>query len=133
LNHDKLRQRRARSGTGAGWRPKVGQNHIRILPPRSRYLDDWDAMDDVAIVYRLHFFKVDGRPADTARCLEDVGKRCPACAAWRAHRKSEDPGLAELARAIAPSSRYLINIIDLSNVQAGVQAWEANWTCWDKV
>lgn len=133
LNHERLAKRREARGGGQGWSPADGENQIRILPPLSRYLTNWDEMDDVALKYKMHWLRVEGRQVETTRCLEDLGQKCPVCAVWRAHRKSTDPGLAQQAKAVAPSDRYLINLIDLRNIAAGIQHWDANWSCWDKI
>ncbi len=137
LDHDKLKQRRAGARSGSGWRPKAGVNVLRFLPPHSKYLDDgpadWEDLENFAIEYKMHYFKIEGRPTEVTLCLAELKQRCPACDTWRIHRKSEDPGLKEMAREIAPADQYLFNILDLGNLQAGIQKWSANWTCWDKV
>jgi gp32-like DNA binding protein len=135
INHDRLKQRRAGSRAGTGWKPKDGENVVRVLPPHSRFLTAWDQLDDVAIAYKMHFFRIEGRPTEVSRCLEELKpkQRCPACDAWRAYRKSEDPALAEMAKDIGPADNYLMNILDVNNMEAGVQAWGANYTCWDKI
>ena len=132
LDHDKLKQRRAGART-TGWRPKGGENLVRVLPPHSKYLTNWEELENLAIGYRIHFFRVEGRPTEVSRCLEEINQRCPACDTWRVHRKSDDPGLKELARQVAPADQYLFNIIDVNDQQAGIQRWASNWTCWDKI
>ncbi len=133
IDHSKLKKTRTRSGRG-GWSPREGENRIRVLPPRSRFLTEPEEMDNFAIPYKIHFFKSEGRASEVSRCLKDAGLgRCPACDAWWAYKKAEDPGLKEMAKAVSPSDQYLFNIIDLNNVQAGIQQWAANWTCWDKI
>ena len=132
INHEALKKRRAGRGS-SGWKPRDGVNKIRILPPKSIYLGAWDQMVDLAIPYKMHFFKIEGRPTEVTRCLEEVKRPCPACATWRAFRKSSDPAMEQLAKDIGPSDQYLFNIIDLSNVQSGIQKWGANFTCWDKI
>lgn len=118
---------------GSGWKPKAGDNLIRLLPPRSIFLTNPGAMEDLAISYRMHYFRLDGRPTEVSRCLEPMKQRCPACEAWRIHRKASDPKMAEAVRDIGPSDIYLFNMIDLQNYQAGIQRWGANFTCWDKI
>jgi len=129
IDHDKLKQRLA-SRSVTGWRTKPGENKIRILPPHSRYLDDWDTLNDLSIPYKMHFFKIEGRQTEVSRCLEEVKQPCPACTTWRAHRKTEDPGFKELAGNISPADQYLFNILDLNNIQGGIEYWASNWTCW---
>lgn len=134
INHDKLRQQRERRG-GAGWKPKEGVNRIRILPPNSRVIDDWNTLENLAISYKMHFFRRQGQPTETSRCLteHEPRKRCPACEAWRMYSKATDPALSELAKQVSPADNYLFNVLDLNGLQAGIQPWGANYTCWDKV
>lgn len=132
-NYDKLKARAAGSRLSTGWRPKEGDNRIRVLPPHSKYVKDISLMEDVAVGFKLHYFRIEGRPTEVSRCLEELKQRCPACEAWRTHRKSEDAGLKQLAGQIAPADNYLMNILDLNNLQAGVQHWGANYTCWSKI
>ena len=134
LNHAKLQGKRTRSG-GTGWKPREGENHVRILPPTADYFENPEDLEDLAVSYKIHFFRIEGRPTEVSRCLNDlpVRQKCPACDAWRAHRKSEDPGLKEMAKDISPSDQYLFNMIDLNNLPAGLQIWTSNWTCWDKI
>lgn len=132
LNYDKLKSTLAGS-RGSGWKPKVGQNRVRVLPPGSAYLEAWDTMTDAAVHYRMHFFKIGGNVVDVSRCLEDLKQRCPACDAWRAYRGSEDPGLKQMAGDVRAGDQYLFNILDVENLQAGLQPWAANYTCWSKV
>lgn len=133
LDHDKLKQRRAGNRGGMGWKPKDGENRLRILPPASKFLGAWDQLSDVAVSYKMHYFRIEGRQTEVSRCLEEIKQRCPACEAWRSHRKSTDPGLKELAKQVAPADSYLMNVLDINNLQAGIQHWGANYTCWDKI
>ena len=132
IDHNKLKQRLASRGA-AGWKTKPGENRIRVLPPHSRYLTDWEAMDDLSIAYKMHFFRVEGRQTEVSRCLEELKKKCAACGMWRAHRKSDDPALNEMAGNISPADQYLFNILDLNNISAGIEHWAANWTCWQAI
>ncbi len=135
INHDKLKANRegGRRQT-AGWRPKEGPNKIRILPPHSRFLDNWDAMDYLAIKFEVHFFNIEGRKnAEVRRCLGDSRQRCPACAVSRHYKDSDDPGIKEMAKKVRSTSQYLFNMMDHGNLQAGIQPWIANYTSWDKI
>lgn len=129
LNHGKLQEKRTRGG-GPGWRPKEGDNKIRILPPCSRYFTE--DLDFIAFKFKVHWFNLEGK-AEVSRCLEETGLKCPACKAYFAHRKSEDPALKELIKRISPNERYIFNILDLNNLQGGIQRWEAPWSVWDKI
>src|SRR6266576_2787450 len=135
INHDRLKQRRTESSrSGNGWKPKEGENKVRVLPPGSKYLAAWDQMEDIAVGYEMHFFKIEGKqPTEVTRCPKDLKLPCPACEAYWTIYKSTDPGMKELARQIKSVRVYLMNVIDLNNVSAGIQHWPANYTCWDKI
>ena len=134
LDHDRLKKTRAGSRGGAGWKPKDGENKVRILPPRSAFIGAYEQMENLAIPYDVHFFHIEGRkPTEVSRCLRELKQACPACEAYWAHNKSEDPGLKQIAGKVRAGTQYLFNILDLNNLQAGIQRWASNWTCWDKV
>lgn len=135
INHERLKQRRTEgSRGGAGWKPKEGENRVRILPPGSKYLTAWETMEDIAVSYEMHFFRIEGRqPTEVTRCPRDLKLPCPACDAYWAHYKSSDPGLKELAKQIKSTRVYLMNLLDISNLGAGIQRWGGNYTCWDKI
>lgn len=128
LNFDKLQEKQAKR-RGTGWRPRDGDNRVRILPPSSIYFTHPEELDDFAIEYNLHFFKIEGEKTEVVRCLEDVGLPCPACRTWRTYRRNPDPAWQELAKQIKPSNQFLFNMLDLSNPQGGIQRWQANYTC----
>lgn len=135
LNHEKLKKTKDGARGGTGWKTAIGQNRVFILPPHSEYLDEakQEELENLALQCKMHYFKIDGRPTEVSRCLEDLGQRCPACEAWRINRKSEDPGLKEMAKEVSPSDQYLFNMIDINNPQNGVQGWSANYTCWNGI
>lgn len=134
IDHDKLKKTRAGARAGTGWKVKDGENKVRILPPRSAFLTDGSQMSNLAIPYDVHFFQIEGRrPTEFSRCLRDLKQPCPACSMFWTWQKSTDPAMAQLAKRVRATTQYLFNILDLGNVAAGVQAWAANWTCWDKV
>lgn len=133
LDYGKLKTRRSGARSGIGWRPKEGENKVRVLPPHSRYLTAWETMEDIAVSFNMHYFKIEGRQTEVSRCREELKQRCPACEMWRTYRKSDDPGMKELAGQIRPADTYLLNILDPNDLRAGVQYWTANYTCWDKI
>lgn len=135
LNHDRLKQTKAEgSRTGQGWKTKENDNFIRVLPPHSRYLNDWAAMTDVSIQYEMHFFRIEGQQfPQVSRCLKDLKLQCPACDTYWAHHKSGDPGLKQLADQVRSARVYLMNVLDINNLAAGVQHWKSNYTCWNAI
>jgi len=133
INHERLKQRRAEgSRGGAGWKPKEGENKVRVLPPGSRFLTAWDQMEDVAVGFEMHYFG-QGPGTEVSRCPKDLKLPCPACDAYWANRESADPGLKEMVRQIKSTRVYLMNVIDINNVGAGIQHWGSNYTCWDRI
>jgi len=91
-------------------------------------------MEDIAIKFEMHYFRIEGRqPTEVTRCPRDLKQPCPACDAYWAHYKSSDPGLKELAKQIKSASVYLMNLLDINNIAAGIQHWGGNYTCWDKI
>jgi hypothetical protein len=132
LNYDALKSSRA-SARGGTWKPRVGVNKVRILPPRSAYLNNWAELRNFAIPYRLHFFNLANNRTEVSRCLDELKQKCPACEAWRNYRKSNDPAVKQRANRAGPSDQYLFNVLDLNNLAAGVQPWAANFSCWDKI
>lgn len=135
IDHNKLKaNREGNRKTGLGWKPKDGPSRVRILPPASRFLDNWDQMDYLALKFEVHYFNIEGRKVtEVSRCLSDLKQRCPACSISRAFKDSEDPGLKEMAKKVRSTSNYAFNMLDLNNLQAGIQKWAANFTCWDKI
>ncbi len=128
--HDKLKQKLAGARQARGWKPKDGDNKIYVLPPESQFVDNLDGVESLAFQYRAHYFRIEGKQGEASRCLNDLGQKCPACAAHRAHSNSPDPGLKELARQVKAADTYMFNILDASDLAKGVQRWGANWTCW---
>jgi hypothetical protein len=133
LDHDKLKKTKEGARAGLGWKTKPGDNKVRILPPHSRYIDNLEEVENLAVPYKMHFFRIEGRPGEATRCLGELRQSCPACRMWGAYRQSDDPGLKQMASQISPGDQYLFNMLDLNNLQAGIQKWAANWTCWDKI
>jgi len=130
LNHEALKQTMAGARAGSGWKPKENENRIRVLPPHSKFIGHSEQLTNLALAFKVHFFRIEGRPTEVTRCLEELRQRCPACDAWRAFRKSEDPSYQQLAKNVSPADQYLFNILDLNNPSGGIQRWAANYTCW---
>ncbi|MBA7640261.1 hypothetical protein ES703_47926 [subsurface metagenome] len=101
------------------WTPKEHSNLIRILPPYSG--EDW---------YKETWFHfgigVDRKPIACARRLLD--EACYICEQVDELRKSEDPRDVELPTQIASRRRVFYNIIDLDDVESGVQIFSSGVT-----
>src|SRR3990167_7047187 len=95
--HDKLAERRTQQGFTSGWKPKDGDNHVVVLPPHSKFIGNFDAMGDLALQFKLHYFRIEGRQTEVSRCRQDLGQRCLACQAWRLYKDSDDPAVQKMA------------------------------------
>lgn len=132
--HDRLKEKIAGDARQTfGWKPKDGDNRIFVLPPAAQFVQSPDAVTDLAVSFRAHFFKFEGRKGEASRCLQDFGDSCPACAVSYHYRNSVDPALKEMARQVRAANQYLFNILDLNDTAKGVQRWAANKTCKDAI
>jgi len=121
VNVDKEREKleEIKRGGTRFWTPKEGASLIRILPPYSG--EDW---------YKETWFHfgigVDRKPIACARRLLD--EPCYICEQVDELRKSEDPRDVELPTQIAARRRVFYNIIDLDDVESGVQIFSSGVT-----
>ena len=121
VNVDKEREKleEIKRGGTRFWTPKEHSNLIRILPPYSG--EDW---------YKETWFHfgvgVDRKPIACARRLLD--EACYICEKVDELRKSEDPRDVELPTQIASRRRVFYNIIDLDDVESGVQIFSSGVT-----
>lgn len=121
VNVDKEREKleEIRKGGTRFWKPKEGASLIRILPPYSGedwYKETWS-----------HFgIGVDRKPIACARRLLD--EPCYICDQVDELRKSEDPRDVELTTQIAARRRVFYNIIDLDDIESGVQIFSSGVT-----
>lgn len=110
-------------GSGSGFKPKPGENKIRVLWPTRAYLEE--TARSMSFHFRSHFVKkVEGRDLVVFRCLRDFDQSCPACEFFFRHRKDDDAGVAAVAGDFGNSQRFIMNILDLNNVEGGVQRFE---------
>lgn len=132
--HERLKSKLAGARAGFGWKPKDGDNPVFILPPASKYVDNLDQLEDLAFEFKAHYFRIEGQQGEASRCLTDArGEKCPACMMHRQHANAADPALKEMAKSIRQADSYIFNMLDLNDVQKGVQRWAANWTCWTSI
>jgi hypothetical protein len=102
------------SGIGSNfWIPKSGVNLIRILPPKEEGL----FFCEVRIHYLPNDFPI--------KCLRQDNEPCPICDLVDNLRKSESAEDVERSRRLSAKRRYLINIIDLDDLESGVQIYPA--------
>lgn len=84
------------------WRPKAGDNLIRILPPT------WENHDHYALEVWMHRFI--GADKSNYLCLRKMlNKKDPICEAMKA---CQGAGEVEDAKALAPVNRYVAWVID---------------------
>lgn len=92
------------------WKPKVGDNVIRILPSNR---------EDGNFAYHSiqhHGFKVDGQ-ARAFPCMGAFGKPCPVCKVISYYDTETDPDIKDVLNNISPRHAYLMNIIDRKNTE----------------
>lgn len=93
------------------WKPKVGENVIRILPSNR---------EDGNFAYHSqlhHEFKVEGQ-ARAFPCLSVFNKPCPVCKTISYFDTDNDPDIKELIGKMTPRHAYLMNILDRSNKES---------------
>jgi gp32-like DNA binding protein len=99
------------------WRPKTGENVIRILPPT------WDDYDHYGYDVFMHRFI--GSDSSNYICLNKMkGKHCPACAEAKS---AKDGGEDDEAKALAFQKRCWVWIIDRDDKSETPQVWDMSW------
>jgi len=126
----KVNLEKKRSAT-AGFDIKVGENLIRVLPRSSKFFTGLD--DDFCFEYGLHYNV--GVDDETVECLKDsAGKgHCPVCSAVK---RLYDTGLSEdkaIAHKMRMSRRRILNVIDMKEVDKGIQIMETGPMIYDKI
>lgn len=100
--------RRVFEGIGDGgkwWKPKVGENRIRILPSNR---------EDGAIAVKsiLHYgFKIGGENR-AFPCMSTLKQPCPVCKLISRLDTDNDPDTKDLLKSISPRQSFLMNILD---------------------
>ena len=115
---ERLARERRRSDVNF-WRPEVGKNIVRILP-------HWTG-DMTKVFYKkakIHF----GVGPDKSRVIcpktEDERAECPICDYVSELSRSGRREDVFLARELQAKTRYVVNIVDINDKEAGVQVWE---------
>ena len=109
-------------GTSEYWKPKDGKNLVRLLPLGGINPNDWKTPYPM-LLSGVHP-NVGLSLQETVYCPRLThNKACPICAfvwkLWNTKNKEDE----ELARRIKAYKRILMNIIDLSDIEAGVQKY----------
>ncbi len=124
LNLEKIRQNAAKAKEESARRSanffqfKEGRNNIRILPP-------WEGADDFSRIFGKHWNL--GPEGKTMLYCPKVcfDKPCPICdgidAMWK---KKPDDAMKEWLKNVSSGPRFYANIIDLKDIDQGVQVAE---------
>jgi hypothetical protein len=104
------------------WQPKEGENSIRILPHSTAYFKG--EVDDFVYPFLIHYGI--GSENKTVVCPKTLGEghKCPICEDSSVLFKSNDESDKEKASDIYRKKRFLINVLDLKDVQKGIQIFE---------
>jgi len=116
--------RKRGNGFSNYWRPKPGENLIRILPAKS---------NEQGATYHLRAAKHFIRHADRIEMVvcsrETFGKRCPICEKYFELRKEK----SKQADKYRPGTVGVFNIIDRMEEDPEVQIYEAPYTVWYRI
>lgn len=92
--------------TAKWWKPKSGNNIIRILPPTEEG-KPW--------LYKSvlhHGIKIE-RKDRAMPCLQEAfGKPCPACEVIAYFSRDPDPDVTGIIKEIRPNTKYVMNVLD---------------------
>jgi hypothetical protein len=100
------------------WRPKAGDNTVRILPPT------WDDHEHYGLDVFLHRYI--GSDNSSYVCLQKMkGKFCPVCVAAKA---AKDAGEADEAKSLQAAHVILVWILDRSSDSTQPVLWPMSWT-----
>jgi hypothetical protein len=100
------------------FRPKVGENLIRILPAT------WEDHDHYGLDVWMHRFI--GGDNSNYLCLNKMnGKRCPACDEAKAAKAA---GEDDEAKALQPVKRTLVWVLDRDDDSNTPLLWDMSWT-----
>ena len=114
------------------WEPKEGENSIRVLPHSTDYFKGTVA--EFVYDYLIHYNL--GSEKKTAAVCAKTGNpnvKCPICEASSGFYRSSDEKDKELAHDLYHRRRYLANILDLNNLEKGVQVYEFGPTVYNKL
>ena len=123
----KLRERSERKGGNFdsifkpgfdSWRPKEGDNLIRILPPT------WDDFDHYG--YEIWVHRRIGADDSMYLCLSKMkDKHCPICDAAKA---AKDGGEDEEFKALRATNAFVVWILDRDEKDELPMLWQMSWT-----
>jgi hypothetical protein len=99
------------------FKPAVGENFIRFLPPTWDDAEHWG--------YEVHVHYNVGPERASVLCLAKMeGKKCPICEAQAAARKAGDE---ELAKELAPRMQVISWIMNMKDTATGPQLYSVSF------
>ena len=101
---------------GKFWKPEDGRNQIRILPPIN-------PDDDFYEETKQHFIPGAGEAGTNGLYVGCSGDDCRVCRLLSKLEESNDPECNQLAEKAKAKSSYLLNIVDIKNMEKGTQVW----------
>lgn len=133
LNLDKVRENRAKAKEEASRRNanfyqfQNGRNLVRILPP-------WAGSDDFARPMGKHWNLGPEGNISVFCPKECAGMPCPICEELdRIWKTKPDEATKEWLRTVGASRRYYVNLIDLNDMDKGVQIGELPKTVLEEI
>ena len=110
-----------------------GDNYLRILPPSKEYLVD--SVDYISFEFLTHYnLGVEGDKRSEI-CPRSFGKqnKCPICeAVWKLYKTKTNED-KELASSLRAKTRHIFNIIDLNNLEKGIQVMETGPKIYEEI
>ncbi len=121
LNKDKAAKREAEleRGNSRYWKPKAGKNTIRVMPP-------WrEDVDEIGFEVGLHYGIGPDESFFPCPRLSRHKKKCFLCTMEQKLKDSSDDDDKAEAKQLRPTRRFLLNIVDMNDLESGVQVWQA--------
>ena len=114
------------------WEPKEGESSIRVLPHSTDYFKGTVA--EFVYDYLIHYnLGSERKTAAVCPKSSNPNAKCPICEASSTLYRSNDDKDKELASDLYHRRRYLANILDLNDIQKGVQIYEFGPTVYNKL
>jgi hypothetical protein len=114
------------------WEPKEGENSIRVLPHSTDYFKG--TVIEFVYDYMMHY-NLGSEKKTAAVCAKsnNPSAKCPICEASSGFYRSADESDKLLGKDLYHRIRYLANIVDLNNLEKGVQVYEFGPTVYNKL
>lgn len=101
---------------GEYWSPSIGNNNIRIMPPKDP--DNPIFYAEVDVHWNV------GPNNKRVNCIKASAGVCPVCEVVEKLRNSKDPIDQALVNDMRSQTRAMMNIVDLGSPEKGVQIYE---------